>query len=169
LSNTDNDELRQRTYFNWTRFLLREKKYQLINEILSTVNELSDSRFKNEIFFNKGMALFQTGNEEKGAALMKNAFIAELKNHNHFGYLIRTLVKELVKSENYQNAVLAGSIGMLHTEERTRIDSTFLSGESLYRLGQKENGIRLMKSVLSGNNRRWYIRQYKRITGLNYP
>lgn len=169
LEKTDNDEQRQRTYFNWTRYLLREKKYQVINKILSSVNELSHSRYKNEIFFNKGMALFQTGNEEKGAVLMKNAFIAELKNHNHFGYLIRSLVKELVKSENYQNAVLAGSIGMLHSDERTRVDSTFLSGESLYRLGQKENGIRLMKSVLSGNNRGWYIRQFKRITGLNHP
>lgn len=148
--------------------LLQAEQYGLARTIALKGTGLDMASKTLECEFLAGESAFKSGDKKAGIEQVSAALKKGLRTN---GWYARRLLRwswGLLVSGNFQDALAVTAAGVLVEETNCRNQSLFHRGESLYRLGQKEEGTRLMRAALQALDG-WWQRRFTRVTGVRYP
>mgnify|MGYP000966800857 CR=1 FL=1 len=117
-----------------------------------------------ECEFLAGECAFRSGDKQAGLAEIRSALNKGLRNNSWYAHRLKRWSWGLLNAGNLPDALALAEAGSLVADAGCRNQCIFQKGESLFKLGHKEEGMRLMRSVLEPLGK-WWQQRFVRVTG----
>ncbi len=136
--------------YTWLQIYVGDGKRQFKQalELINKVNLTENSNHNLQLLFYKGYFKILTGDFDEGVRGLKNVIRTKVGVEEYSGTALRNLSLEFLAKNDYHKAWIIAQIGSLHKNRILSHECLFLSGEALYKNGNRGNGIQIMKTAL---------------------